>query len=64
MEFSWQDFTNLFTIENIITASLSIHFLASAITAITPTQKDDIAVKKYYKFIEALALVVGKAKEK
>jgi len=37
---------------------------ASAITAITPTPKDDAWLAKVYKVIEALGLVVGKAKQK
>ena len=37
--------------------------LASIITALTPTPKDDAWVGKVYKFIEWTALVVGKAKE-
>ena len=36
---------------------------ASAITALTPTPKDDAVVAKIYKIIEALGLVVGKAKD-
>ncbi len=35
---------------------------ASAITALTPTPRDDAALAKLYKFIERVALVVGKAK--
>ena len=38
--------------------------LASAVAAITPTPKDDGIVKKLYKLVDALALNVGKAKEK
>jgi len=37
--------------------------LASAITALTPTPSDDEAVSRIYKWIEKIALVVGKAKE-
>ena len=37
--------------------------LASIITALTPTPKDDALVGKAYKFLEWCALVVGKAKE-
>jgi len=43
---------------------LGLHAAASAITALTPTPKDDAFVKKFYSFIETLALVVGKAKDK
>jgi|TARA_R100000482_G_scaffold56309_1_gene20186 hypothetical protein len=38
--------------------------LASAIAAVTPTPKDDSLVKKAYKFIDLLAINVGKAKDK
>ena len=38
--------------------------VASAITALTPTPRDDLFVAKLYKVIEKVALVVGKAKEK
>lgn len=38
--------------------------LASAICALTPTPKDDAIVGKLYKLVEALALNVGKAKDK
>lgn len=37
---------------------------ASAITAVTPTPKDDRFVGKIYKVLEALALNVGYAKDK
>ena len=46
----------------IVAAWGGLHVFASAITALTPTPKDDAAVAKFYKFIERLALVVGKAK--
>ena len=36
--------------------------LASAICAATPTPKDDKMLGKIYKFIELLALNIGKAK--
>ena len=48
----------------IIEFALSIHFIASAICALTPTQKDDNLLGKLYKLIEICALVVGKAKNK
>ena len=35
----------------------------SAITALTPTPKDDKIVSKLYKLLEIGALVVGKAKK-
>lgn len=45
-------------------AALAIHAAASAITALTPTPKDDTIVRKAYRIIEILALVVGRAKER
>jgi len=45
---------------NIATAAVA---LASAITAITPTPKDDAMVAKAYKVLEYFALVIGRAKE-
>ncbi len=47
-----------------LTLVLAVHALASAITALTPTPKDDAIVAKAYKFIELVVGVVGKAKEK
>lgn len=47
----------------IITAILAVHAAASAITALTPTPKDDEIVAKIYKVIELFAGVVGKAKQ-
>lgn len=38
--------------------------VASVITAITPTPQDDKAWAKIYKYVELLALNIGKAKEK
>ena len=38
--------------------------VASAIAALTPTPKDDTIVGKIYKFVDLLALNVGKAKDK
>ena len=38
--------------------------ISSAICAVTPTPKDDIWIGKLYKFIDLLALNIGKAKEK
>ena len=46
-------------IVNVMTAIVAA---ASAITAMTPTPKDDDMVAKYYKVIEMLAINVGKAK--
>ena len=50
----------LFSIFNIATAAVA---LASAITAVTPTPRDDKLVGKAYKYLEYFALVVGKAKD-
>ena len=44
----------------IIAAWGGLHTFASAITAITPTPRDDAALAWVYKVIERLALVVGK----
>jgi len=38
--------------------------VASLIAASTPTPKDDVWIGKLYKFIDLLALNIGKAKEK
>jgi hypothetical protein len=43
---------------------LAIHAACSAITALTPTPKDDTVVRKAYRIIEILALVVGRAKQR
>ncbi len=45
-----------------VETALAVHAAASAVTAMTPTPKDDSVVRKVYKIIELLALVVGKAK--
>lgn len=45
---------------NIATAAVT---LASAITAVTPTPKDDAMVAKCYKVLECCALVIFKAKQ-
>ena len=37
---------------------------ASGVAAITPTPRDDAIVGKVYKFIDLLALNIGKAKDK
>lgn len=44
--------------------ALAIHAACSVITALTPTPRDDNFVRKVYKVIEILALVVGKAKQR
>ena len=49
-------------ISKYIETALAIHVAASAITALTPTPKDDTIVRRVYKVIEMLALVIGKAK--
>jgi len=38
--------------------------VASLVAASTPTPKDDVWIGKLYKFIDLLALNIGKAKEK
>ena len=38
--------------------------VASLIAASTPTPKDDVWIGKLYKFLDLLALNIGKAKEK
>ena len=45
-----------------VETALAVHAAASAVTAMTPTPKDDSVVRKVYKIIELLALGVGKAK--
>ena len=42
----------------------SVVAIASAVSAMTPTPKDDGIVKKLYKVLDLLALNVGKAKDK
>lgn len=44
--------------------ALAVHAAASVITALTPTPRDDNFLRKAYKVIEVLALVVGKAKQR
>ena len=38
--------------------------VASLVAASTPTPKDDVWIGKLYKFIDLLALNIGKAKQK
>ena len=38
--------------------------VSSIIAASTPTPKDDVWIGKLYKFVDMLALNIGKAKEK
>ena len=51
----------LFELFNVLTAAVA---LASAVAAITPTPRDDILVAKAYKFLDVIALNIGKAKDK
>lgn len=44
--------------------ALAIHAACSAITALTPTPKDDAVVRKVYRLIEIGALVIGRAKQR
>lgn len=37
--------------------------VCSIIAAVTPTPKDDVWISKLYKFIDVLALNIGKAKQ-
>ena len=49
----------------ILTIATTIVTVASAVCSATPTPKDDEFMGKYvYPFLEALALNVGKAKDK
>jgi len=48
---------------NLVTWVTLIVTVASLIAATTSTPKDDIWVGKLYKFIDMLALNIGKAKE-
>ena len=52
---------NFGTIMNIATAIVTA---ASGIAALTPTPKDDPLAKAAYSIIDALALNIGKAKDK
>jgi len=47
-------------IANIATAVISV---ASVIVALTPTPKDDEWMAKLYRFIDILAINIGKAKQ-
>ena len=51
-------------IQDIISYITAIVTVASVIVAVTPTPKDDEVLSKFYKIIEALALNIGKAKDK
>ena len=50
--------------EGILAVVTGLVTVASAICALTPTPSDDAVVGKIYKVIEAIALNVGKAKDK
>ena len=52
---------NIFTAVSIITMIVTA---ASLIAASTPTPKDDVWIGKLYKLVDALALNIGRAKEK
>ena len=49
--------------EILIEACFALVALASVVTAVTPTPRDDILVGKLYKIVEAFALNIGHAKE-
>lgn len=49
-------------IVNIVTWVTAIVTISSIIAASTPTPKDDVWIGKLYKFIDLLALNIGKAK--
>jgi hypothetical protein len=48
----------------IITIITTVVTVASIVAASTPTPKDDEWIGKLYKFIDLLAINIGKAKEK
>ena len=52
---------DLLTIINTVTTIVTI---ASLIAASTPTPKDDEWIAKLYRFVDLLALNIGKAKDK
>jgi len=49
---------------NIVAIITLIVTVASIVAAITPTPKDDVWIGKLYKFIDLLALNIGKAKQR
>jgi hypothetical protein len=51
-------------ISKYVETALAVHAAASAITALTPTPKDDSAVRKLYRIIELLALVTSRTKQR
>lgn len=54
---------NIMLVELVGTVTLIVT-IASLIAASTPTPKDDEWMGKFYKFIDMLALNIGKAKDK
>ena len=48
---------------NVISWITTIVTVASIVAASTPTPKDDVWIGKLYKFIDLLAVNIGKAKE-
>lgn len=52
------------TARDYLETALAVHAAASAITALTPTPKDDTFVRKAYRVIEILGLVIGRAKQR
>ena len=50
----------LMDVANIATSVIAV---CSLIAAVTPTPKDDVWISKAYKFLEVLALNIGKAKQ-
>ena len=48
----------------LVTTATTIVTVASVVAATTPTPKDDEFVAKMYKFIDLLAINIGKAKDK
>lgn len=51
-------------IMEIVSTVTLIVTIASLIAASTPTPKDDAMIGKLYKFVDMLALNIGKAKDK
>tara|TARA_R100000541_G_scaffold22059_1_gene32045 strand:+ start:297 stop:461 length:165 start_codon:yes stop_codon:yes gene_type:complete len=51
-------------IVNLVTWITLIVTIASLVAATTKTPKDDVWIGKIYKFIDMLALNIGRAKEK
>ena len=51
-------------ISKYVETALVVHAAASAITALTPTPKDDNVVRKVYRAIELIALVTKRTKQR